>query len=125
MSGRFGRHAGCFDALRLRPQSRFGIFVPTVHKTAVHYDGRRVVAYDRDFRCRAVRHHVQHRYGGVGRKVNVPQHVATLVEGASEWHRHELQVREDPLPLVWRATKRGSSAARYELPQRSVAVYVR
>src|ERR1700730_13638801 len=53
------------------------------------------VADHRDFRRGAVGQHVQQRYDGVGRKVNVAQDIAGLVQTLPEWHRDESQMRVD------------------------------
>ncbi len=63
---------------------------------------RAIVPHDRDFRGGAVFQHVQERDDRVGWKIDVPQRVAGLVQNHAEWHRNELQVWKQPLPLLRR-----------------------
>jgi hypothetical protein len=60
------------------------------------------VAHHRDFRRGAVLDHVQQRDDGVGRKIDMAQRVARLVQHATEGHRNELQMRVKPSALgLW------------------------
>ncbi len=63
---------------------------------------RAVVPHDGDFRGRAVFHHVQERDDGVGRKIDVAQDIAGLVQHHAKGHRYELQVREQPFAHLLR-----------------------
>src|ERR1700686_5587028 len=51
------------------------------------------VADHRNFRRRTIGQHVQQRYDGVGRKINVAQDIAGLVQNLPERHRDEPQMR--------------------------------
>jgi len=57
------------------------------------------VADDRDFRRRAVCQHIQQRNDAVGRKINMAQDIAGLVQNLAERHRDEPQVRVESFAL--------------------------
>src|ERR1700738_5025493 len=58
---------------------------------------RAVVSDNRDFRRCAVFEHVEEGDDDVGRKIDVTQRVARLVQSFTERQRYELQVREQSL----------------------------
>src|ERR1700728_3483976 len=58
-----------------------------------------LVADHRNFRRRTVGQDVQQRHDGVGRKINVLQYIAGLVQTLAERHFYEPQVRIDSSAL--------------------------
>ncbi len=59
-----------------------------------------LVARYRKLCRRAISEHIQQRDDAVGRKIHVPQRVTGFIQDLAERHIDELQVREDPFPLL-------------------------
>src|SRR5207245_2258324 len=57
------------------------------------------VAYHGNFRRTTVFQHVQQRYDGVSRKIDVAQDIAGFVQDLAKRHLNELQVRVESLLL--------------------------